>query len=282
MPLDPEVLAAIQESVKTSLTESFTNIETKIEANRRELLKNQETTKKEITNLFDTELTKRLEPFAENIKFIEGVKAEYEKELQEQQKNKENETPEESEKTGKRSKKSVVDESAIEQRLKAEFEARLAEDRKKVTELENQLKADQEKAREEQEKARTSSLRNEALNKIRELNLVSPGKENRLFALLEQDGKLIKTEEGYKISSKDKFGDDVQVDIPEILPELIKTSYDEYSIPRGGTGTGGQQGSRSPATPTRDFSGMSAQQIYDQKLSLGDDLIKTLEQTYSG
>lgn len=281
MPLDPEVLAAIQETVRASVSEPLSNLETKIEATRRELTKNQnslrESIKEEITGIIDTEFSKKLSPYQENLKFIEEVKSEYEKELQQSEEENEPET----QKTNKRNKKTQVeDTSEIEQRLKAEFEARLAEDRKRVTELENQLKADQEKARLEQEKAHTTTLRNEALQRIRESNLVSPGKEARLLALLEQDGKLVKTEQGFKIASKDKFGDDIQLDIPEVLPDLIKTTYDEYSIPRGGTGTGGQQGSRVSSAPTRDFSGLSAQQIYDQKMALGEDLIKTLEQNY--
>lgn len=283
MPLDPEVLAAIQEAVKVSVTEPFEKLETKIEATRREFSKSQNSLKEEITGIINTsldaELTKKLEPYQANLQFIEEVKTEYEKELQQQGKEEDNDSQETQK--SKRSKKSQVEDATeVEQRLRKEFEDKLAEDRKRVTDLEIQLKADQEKARLEQEKALTTTLRNEALNKIRETNLVSSGKEARLLALLEQDGKLVKTEQGFKIASKDKFGDDIQVDIQELLPDLIKNSYDEYSIPRGGTGTGGQQGSRVSNTPVRDFSGLSAQQIYDQKTAFGEDLIKTLEQTY--
>lgn len=282
MPLDPETLAAIQEAVKSGIESSASSFDFKLESYKRESLKTLENYKKDLTEIidksFDNRFTEKLEPYQSNLKFIEEVKQEYEKELQQQGKE---EDESETQKTNRRGKKTQIDEaSEIEQRLKAEFEAKLAEDRKRVSELEAQLKADQEKARQEQEKAHTTTLRNEALQKIRESNLVSPGKEARLLALLEQDGKLVKTEQGFKIASKDKFGDDIQVDIPEVLPDLIKSSYDEYSIPRGGTGTGGQQGSRVSSAPTRDFSGMSAQEIYNQKNVLGSDLIKALEQSY--
>jgi hypothetical protein len=281
MALDPEVLAAIQETVK----ESFTEFNSTIESKFRELTRKQDSIKKDFTNIIDTQLNERFDSITPNLAFIEDVRKEYEEEIRQNQYNPEPEVEiEEGNKNNKRSKgkRDVVEETTLlEQKLRAEFEAKLIEDRKRVTELETQLKADQEKTREEQEKARLTSLRNDALNTIREMGLVSPGKENRLFTLLEQDGRLVKTEEGFKIAAKDKFGDDVQLAISEQLPELIKTSYDEYSIPRGGTGTGGVNTPRNNNVPTQDFSGLTAQQIYEQKNLLGADLIKTLEQNYS-
>lgn len=282
--LDAETVAAIQEAVKSGITDFDTKFETRF----RDLTKKQEAFKnevtKEVSGLLDTELTKRLEPWQSNLQFIEDVKKEVEAE---EKRKKENTTDfddnkEEPPQRNNKGKTKTIDEIlAVEQKLRAEFEARASEDRKKLNDLEVQLKADQERALAEQEKAKTTTLRNEALNRIRESNLVSPGKEARLFALLEQDGKLVKTDDGFKIASKDKFNDDIQVDISEILPELIKTTYDEYSIPRGGTGTGSQPGSQRNNQNFSTVMNLSAQELYDKQGGLGEDLIKALEQTYS-
>lgn len=257
--LNEETLAAIKAAVSEGLNKTAGEIELKLEIQKRDLLKSQQ------------ELQQKVDLKLEEIKPLtkEELLAEVEKKF---------EKPKDSEEVSTSTTKSKkVDVEALQAQLRQdltqEFEAKLAEDRKRVSAMEEELKT-------EKEKAQYTTLRNQAIGTIQQLKLVAPGKEARLLTLMEQEGLLTKTDEGFCIKSKNKFGDEIAVGLDESLPELLKTNYDEYLVSRPGTGTGGQP-SKPVSTSTVDFSGMTAQQIYERSKDLDKDLVAKLEETYT-
>lgn len=263
MPLDQETLDAIKTTVAESLGTFSETLDTKLEGQHRLSLQKITTLQQEIPGIIEN----HLKPLQENIKFLEEVKAEYEAELGQNPQKAEN--PENS-----TEKVETPDIGAIEARIKEEFEKKLTESKNQLKELEAKLQADQEKAQ-------MTTWQNEAIQAIQKSGLVISGKESRLLGTLEREGKLAKTPEGYKIASTDKFGDPVTLDWSDALSDLIETQYNEYSKPRQGTGTGGQNASGSSSQGFKDFSQMTAQQIYEQGSSVQGDLVKALEQRYN-
>lgn len=268
MPLDPADLQEIKNLLQSEIKQIRSDLEDQIERNRRDILNSQRSAidglKEAIAEVIDENVQENFSKYSDDFEFLREARQEYESGSDGNEEN----TPE-------------LPSKEI-QLVKEQLEAQLADYRKKMEELSQQSELEKAARIEAEKKALVNTQRSQALEEIRKLGIVNPGKEQRLLSILEQDGQLKLTEEGYRVPGKNKFGDEVQQAIADALPILIESSYDEYSIPRGGTGTGSQPASRN-YTPTRDFSGLTAQQMYDQMRSdpaAEKDLLAALEEQY--
>ena len=277
MTIDPESLQEIKNLLQTEIKQLILDVDDKIERQRREIIGSQRSAiaeiKGAIAEVIDENIKETFSQYSDDFDFLKQAREEYES----------SDDEDDEEDTAVPQDIQSLREQLKDQLMK-EFEAQNAKTRQQMEKLMKDQEIAEKGRLEAEQKALISQQRSQALEEIRKLGIVNPGKEQRLLAILEQDGQLKLTDEGYKIPGKNKFGDDVQQAIAEALPTLIESSYDEYAAPRAGTGTGSQPGTRN-YTPTRDFSGMSSQQIYDQMRSdpsAEKDLIAALEQQYRG
>jgi hypothetical protein len=270
MPLDPEILAAIQEAIKSTIpatlpaviegaVKPLTEQIELIEKQQRDFKKLVDTMSESSAKLseqmahqFEEKLEKKFATMNPSLEFIDRLRLEVEEE--------EAATParETSRSTGDKVNVEEIKASLMDQ-VKSQYESQ-------ILQIQQQLEERDKETQSLKEADRQSRMRNEVLDQMRALNTLRPNTEGDLLTLLEKRGLLIEDKEANKlyIRSTDKFGDLVKAEFKDILPKMLETEFAHFANPRAGTGTDATPSNRpTPQSNPYDFSKMTAQEIYE-------------------
>jgi len=256
MPLDPEVIAAIQEAVKTTLPavigESIKPLSEqvdKIEKQQRDTRKLADSVSA-LSNNLSEQLSKQIDEkfgtITPSLDFLNELKKEAETEASQSQPQSKNDLN--------------IDELKVSlmNDLKGQYETKLQQIRQQLEERDKEAQALRDADRQ-------SRMRNDVLNQMRGLGTLRPNTEEDLLTLLEKRGLLVEDGDRLYIKSTDKFGDPTKAEFKELLPKMLETDFAHFANPRGGTGTDAVPSNRtSPQSSQYDFSKLTAQEIYDR------------------
>jgi chromosome segregation ATPase len=237
MSLEPEILAAIQEAVKGTITEVVKPLSEQLEKVQYDNGKLTEALTGLSTSI-PSQLDERFGAINPTLEFLNELRKEAEAEQQEKPK-----------------KQSEIDAALV--KAKQEYEA-------KFNQLQRELEERDKEAQALREADRKSRMRNDVLAQMRSLQTVRPNTEEDLLTLLEKRGLIVEDGDKFFVKSTDKFGGQVNAEFKDILPKMLESDFAHFAVPRGGTGTDGQPGNRTQTTTSQyDFEKMSAQEIYD-------------------
>jgi hypothetical protein len=261
MPLDPEILAAIQDAIKSTIpaviegaVKPLTEQIEIIEKQQRDVKKLFDAISESSTKLSEQmthQLEERFEAINPSLDFLNKLRQETEEE--------ESATP-----TSAGEPRLTGDEieeikASLTEQVKSQYESQIQQIQQQLDDRDRETQALRETDRQ-------SRMRNEVLDQMRALGLVRSNTEGDLLTLLEKRGLLIEDKEANKlyIRSTDKFGDLVKAEFKDVLPNILETEFAHFAVPRAGTGTDATPGSRpTPQKSPYDFAKMTAQEIYD-------------------
>jgi hypothetical protein len=237
MQLDPEILAAIRETVKGTITEVVKPLSEQLEKVQYDNGKLTEALT-ELSTSIPSQLNERFGTINPALEFLDKLRKEVEAEQQE--------SPE---------KQSEIEAALA--KAKQEYEA-------KFTRLQQEIKERDKEAQFLKEADRKSRMRNNVLTQMREIGIIRPNTEEDLLTILEKRGLIVEDGDKFFVKSTDKFGGQINAEFKDILPKMLGSDFAHFAAPRGGTGTDGQPGNRTqPTTSQYDFGGMTAQQVHD-------------------
>ena len=236
MPLDPEILAAVQEAIKTTVPAVVAEV---IKPLADELEKVQYDNNKlvETINSIPAQFDQKLSALSPVAEYVENLKKQ--RELEEAEK----------------PKKQTEAEKLLAQ-AKQDYDDQLTQIRKQLEERDRE-------AQSLREADRKSRMRNNVLTQMRGIGNVRPNTEEDLLTLLEKRGLIIEDGDRFLVKSTDRFGGQVNAEFKDILPKMLESDFAHFAVPRGGTGTDGQPGNRAPQSSSYNFANMTAQEIYD-------------------
>ena len=272
MPLDPEILAAIQEAIRITipatlpaviqeavkpLTEQIEIIE-KQQRDFRKLVdgmpESSAKSSEQMASQFEQKLEEKFAAMKPGLDFLDKLRQEVEEESEATQKP----DGEPLRSTGNEVNVEEIKASLMDQ-VKSQYESQ-------ILQIQQQLDERDKETQSLREADRQSRMRNEVLDQMRALNTLRPNTESDLLTLLEKRGLLLEDKEANKlyIKSTDKFGDLAKAEFTDILPKMLETEFAHFAIPRAGTGTDATPGNRpTPQSNQYDFTKMTAQEIYD-------------------
>jgi hypothetical protein len=236
MPLDPEILAAIQEAIKSTIPAVIGEVIKPLSEGLEKVQYDNGKLTEALTGLstsIPSQLDERFGAINPTLEFLNELRKEAEAEQQQQ--------------PPKQSKS---------EQLKQEYDAQLAQIRQQLEERDKETQS-------LREADRKSRMRNDVLGQIRGLGTVRPNTEEDLLTLLERRGLIVEDGDKFFVKSTDKFGGQVNAEFKDFLPKILESDFAHFAVPRGGTGTDGQPGNRAPQTSRYNFGGMTAQEIYD-------------------
>lgn len=236
MPLDPEILAAIQEAVKGTITEVIKPLSESLEKVQYDNGKLGEALAGLSTSI-PSQLEERFASINPTLDFLNQLKEESDAE-QQQQSDKQSES------------EKLLD------KVRKDYNNQLAQIRQQLEERDRETQS-------LREADRKSRMRNDVLGQMRGLGTVRPNTEEDLLTLLEKRGLIVEDGDKFFVKSTDKFGGQVNAEFKDILPKMLESDFAHFANPRGGTGTDGQPGNRAPQTSSYNFGDMTAQEIYD-------------------
>lgn len=272
MPLDPEILAAIQEAIRTTipatlpaviqeavkpLTEQIEIIEKQQRDVRKLVDAMPESSAKlseQMTHQFEKKLEEKFAAMNPSLDFLNKLRQEVEEESEAAPTS----AGEPLRSTGNEVNVEEIKASLMDQ-VKTQYESQ-------IQQIQQQLEERDKETQALREAERQSRMRNEVLDQMRALNTLRPNTEGDLLTLLEKRGLLLEDKEANKlyIKSTDKFGDPAKAEFKDILPKMLETEFAHFAVPRAGTGTDATPGNRpTPQSSPYDFTKMTAQEIYD-------------------
>lgn len=236
MSLDPEILAAIQEAVKGTITEVVKPLSEQLEKVQYDNGKLTEALTGLSTSI-PSQLDERFKAINPTLEFLNKLREEAEAEQQEKPK-----------------KQTEIDAALA--KAQQNYDNQLAQIRQQLEERDKETQF-------LREADRKSRMKNDVLGQMRGLGTLRPNTEEDLLTLLEKRGLIFEDGDKLKVKSNDKFGGQVNAELKDILPKMLESDFAHFAVPRGGTGTDGQPGNRAPQTSQYNFGGMTAQEIYD-------------------
>jgi hypothetical protein len=262
MPLDPEILAAIQEGIKTTIpailpaviegaVKPLTEQIEIIEKQQRDVKKLFEESSTKLSEQMAHQLEEKFEAINPSLDFLNRLRQETEEE--------ESATPTSAGEPRLTGNDIEEIKASLTEQVKSQYESQIQQIQQQLDDRDRETQALKEADRQ-------SRMRNEVLDQMRALNTLRPNTEGDLLTLLEKRGLLIEDKEANKlyIKSTDKFGDLVKAEFKDILPNILETEFAHFAVPRAGTGTDATPGSRpTPQNSPYDFAKMTAQEIYD-------------------
>jgi len=242
-----------------------------------------------ITEKLPEVLSERLMPIQKNLEFLESVKTEWEKEeeesnLSQQVSNNNEEQTQRNPNHQQQSNSSSVASSemiALQRRLE-EMKGQLD----KTEKLAQEERGKREKAEGE---SRKQEMYNSAVESIGRHNKdnpnlsILPGREKQLLTLLQSDGLLIEENGGFRVKTRDRYGDEVLIPFQDSIPSLLEKEYSHFVSPRSGTGTGASQGTNN-SNGSFSIGNLSPEEILNRAKSDGDNyenLVRELEKQIS-
>ena len=238
MPLEPDILAAIQESVSAIIKPLADGLD-KVNHDNSKLSQ----AIADISNNVAQKLS-TIDPVAE---YVEKLKSQ-----QEEQPPATTSSPQ-SQPDGKEPSK--LDKEIA--KVRAEYQSRFDK-------LQQQLEARDAETQRLKEAERQTRMRTNVLSEMRELGTIRPNTEEDLLTLLERRGLIAEENDKLFIKTQNKYGEVANSPFKEILPQMLENDFAHFSIPRNGTGTDGQPGQRDAArTQKYDFASMSALEIHE-------------------
>ncbi|MFM5936710.1 MAG: hypothetical protein ACKOQ2_29230 [Dolichospermum sp.] len=272
MPLDPEILAAIQEAIKTTIPATLPAVIQEavkplteqievIEKQQRDVRKLVDTMpessaklSEQMAHQFEEKLEEKFAAMNPSLDFLNKLR---------QQAEESNATPASTEEplrsTGNEVNVEEIKASLMDQ-VKSQYESQ-------ILQIQQQLDERDKETQILREAERQSRMRNEVLDQMRALKMLHPNTESDLLTLLEKRGLLLEDKEANKlyIKSIDKFGDPAKAEFKDVLPKMLKAEFAHFAVPRDGTGTDATPGSRpTPQNSPYDFSSMTAQELWDR------------------
>jgi hypothetical protein len=262
MPLDPEILAAIQEGIKTTIpailpaviegaVKPLTEQIEIIEKQQRDVKKLFEESSTKLSEQMAHQLEEKFEAINPSLDFLNRLRQETEEE--------ESATPTSAGEPRLTGNDIEEIKASLTEQVKSQYESQIQQIQQQLDDRDRETQALKEADRQ-------SRMRNEVLDQMRALNTLRPNTEGDLLTLLEKRGLLIEDKEANKlyIKSTDKFGDLVKAEFKDVLPNILETEFAHFAVPRAGTGTDATPGSRpTPQKSPYDFEKMTAQEIYD-------------------
>lgn len=237
MSLEPEILAAIQEAIKGTITEVVKPLSEQLEKVQYDNGKLTEALTGLSTSI-PSQLDERFGAINPTLEFLNELRKEAEAEQQEKTK-----------------KQSEIDAALA--LAKQDYDNQLAQIRQQLEERDKETQS-------LRDADRKSRMRNDVLAQMRSLQTVRPNTEEDLLTLLEKRGLIVEDGDKFFVKSTDKFGGQINAEFKDILPKMLESDFAHFAIPRGGTGTDGQPGNRTqPTTSQYDFGSMTAQQVHD-------------------
>lgn len=236
MPLDPEIVAAIQEAIKSTVPAVVSEV-IKPLADGLEKVQYDNGRLNETINGIPAQFDQKLSAFSPVAEYVENLKKQ--RELEEAEK----------------PKKQTEAEKLLAQ-AKQDYDNQLTQIRKQLEERDKETQA-------LREADRKSRMRNDVLAQMRGLGNVRPNTEEDLLTLLEKRGLIVEDGDRFFVKSTDKFGGQINAEFKDILPKMLESDFAHFAVPRGGTGTDGQPGNRAPQSSSYNFPHMTAQEIYD-------------------
>lgn len=270
MPLDPDILAAIQEAIKTTIPATLPAVIQEavkplteqieiIEKQQRDVKKlvdampgSSAKLSEQMAHQFKEELEKKFAAMNPSLDFLNKLRQEVEEESEDTQTS----AGEPLRSTGNEVNVEEIKASLMDQ-VKSQYESQ-------ILQIQQQLEERDKETQALREAERQSHMRNEVLDQMRALNTLRPNTEGDLLTLLEKRGLLLEEANKLYIKSTDKFGDPAKAEFKDILPKMLETEFAHFATPRAGTGTDATPGNRStPQSSSYDFTKMTAQEIYD-------------------
>lgn len=236
MPLDPEILAAIQEAIESTVPAVVSKV-IKPLADGLEKVQYDNNKLNETINGIPAQFDQKLSTLSSVAEYVENLKKQ--RELEEAEK----------------PKKQTEIEKALAQ-AKQDYE-------NQINQIKQQLEERDKETQSLREAERKSRMRNDVLAQMRGLGTVRPNTEEDLLTLLEKRGLIVEDGDRFFVKSTDKFGGQVNAEFKDILPRMLESDFAHFAVPRGGTGTDGQPGNRAPQASQYNFGSMTAQEIYD-------------------
>jgi predicted RNase H-like nuclease (RuvC/YqgF family) len=237
MSLEPEILAAIQEAVKGTITEVVKPLSDQLEKVQYDSGKLTEALTGLSTSI-PSQLDERFGAINPTLEFLNELRKEVEAEQQE--------TPK---------KQSEIEAALV--KAKQEYEA-------KFNQLQRELEERDKEAQALKEADRKSRIRNNVLAQMRGIATIRPNTEEDLLTILEKRGLIVEDGDKLFVKSTDKFGGQINAEFKDILPKMLESDFAHFAVPRGGTGTDGQPGNRTQSQGSQyDFASMTAQQIHN-------------------
>jgi|688.fasta_scaffold24370_16 hypothetical protein len=265
MPLDPEILAAIQDAIKSTIPAILPAVIEGAVKPLTEQIEIIEKQQRDVKKLFDAisesstklseqmahQLEERFEAINPSLDFLNKLRQETEEE--------ESATPTSAGEPRLTGNEIEEIKASLTEQVKSQYESQIQQIQQQLDDRDRETQALRETDRQ-------SRMRNEVLDQMRALGLVRSNTEGDLLTLLEKRGLLIEDKEANKlyIRSTDKFGDLVKAEFKDVLPNILETEFAHFAVPRAGTGTDATPGSRpTPQKSPYDFAKMTAQEIYD-------------------
>ena len=240
MALDPEILAAIQEAIKSTVPAVIGEVIKPLSEGLEKVQYDNGKLSEALTGLSNSipsQLDQRFSAINPTLDFLNQLKEEAEAEQEEEPK-----------------KQSEIDAALA--KAKQDYETQIAQIRQQLEERDKETQS-------LRDADRRFRMRNDVLSQIRGLGTVRPNTEEDLLTLLEKRGLVVEEGDKFFIKSQDKFGGTVNAEFKDILPKMLESDFAHFAAPRGGTGTDAQPGNRAPQTSQYNFGGMTAQEIYD-------------------
>ncbi|MFM5939646.1 MAG: hypothetical protein ACKOQR_15555 [Dolichospermum sp.] len=241
MPLDPEILAAIQEAIKTTVPAAVGEVMKPLAEGLEKVQYDNGKLTEVLTVLstsFPSQLDERFKAINPALEFLNELKREAE--------SKANETPK---------KQSEIDTALA--KARQEYDTQIAQIREQLEERDKETQS-------LREADRKSRMRNDALGQMRGLGTIRPNTEEDLLTLLEKRGLIVENGDKFYVRAQDKFGGQINAEFKDILPIMLKSDFAHFASPRGGTGTDGQPGNRATQTSQYNFGSMTAQELWDR------------------